>query len=252
MNELLQLTPVYRDLMNNRERTRLHVTLNSNKIWKHAFFGPESLDYSKIQSEFPISAVFKFPDRYFKSRNAYSELMLDPDFYRTFIDYDSILITQLDSIVVNEISKNLIKSFDYVGAPWEKPFWIFSIGRRLVLVSSRLIRPICKQVWVGNGGLSVRNVKTAIDVLTRFQPKRGTPVFLKLNRDLNEDVIISFLMHKYGKRIPSLSEASALFMESGAQYLSEMKEVIGFHALEIYNPNLEEEIINSHDLKYYK
>lgn len=245
MYSCIQLTPVYRTKMNKKELQRLRITLRHNTRWKHGFFGPESMDYSEISREFPESAVFKFPDKYFSSTKSYSDLLLEVEYYQTFQAYNSILITQLDSVVVNEIPNYLISDYDYVGAAWEKPFWIFSLNRRLVLTNRWIFRGISRKVIIGNGGLSIRNVNATIEVLSRFHKTRKTLDVLELNSNLNEDVVISFLMQKYKKRIPSVIDSQNYFLEAGAKNVEEINDILGFHALEVFNPSLEERILNT-------
>lgn len=243
-SELILLTPVYKEELDQKEVARLRVTLLHNSKRKHAFFGPENMDYSCIEAKFPQSEIYKFPDRFFHSTQTYSELLVDISFYRTFEKYYAILITQPDSIVINEIPSELVRRYDYIGGSWEKPFSIFSIKQRLIITKSRTFRKISHQVWIGNGGLSLRNVGATIDVLQKFFKNQSRFASLKLNRGLNEDVVISFLMHKYFKRVPMRDAANRIFLEVEARNLSEFKTEIGFHGLAIYNPGLEEKILN--------
>ena len=245
MCSCIQLTPVYRSQISKNELQRLRITLSHNNKWKHGFFGPESMDYSEISREFPESMIFKFPDRYFISIRSYSELLLEVEYYQTFQAYKSILITQLDSIVVNEIPEYLVDDYDYVGAAWEKPFWIFSLNRRLVLSNHWILRLISREIIIGNGGLSIRNVKSTIEVLAKFYKTKKTLDILELNLNLNEDVVISFLMHKYKKRIPSLLDSQNYFLEAGAKNVEKFTNALGFHALEVFNPSLEARILKS-------
>ena len=205
------------------------------------------MDYSEISREFPKSSIFRFPDKFFISTQTYSQLMLQIEFYRTFFNYRTILITQLDSIVVNDIPDFVLNDFDYVGAAWEKPFWIFSLKRRLILTNHWVLRPISKKIWVGNGGLSIRNVDVTIEVLSKFYASKKTWDILELNLNLNEDVVLSYLMQKYKKKVPSLLESQSLFREFGSKYIVDCQDILGFHALASFNPSLEEKILSSNE-----
>jgi len=96
----------------------------------------------------------KFPNRFFESVNTYSELMLQKDFYEKFLDYEYILIYQLDALV---FSDKLIKwynlGYDYIAPPWFSP-----------LISSLSYKRGSPKN-VGNGGFSLRKVSSAIKVL---------------------------------------------------------------------------------------
>ncbi len=244
MKQLLLLTPVYRKDMSLREKARLRTTLENNNHWNHAFFGPDNLDYTEILKNFPNSAVFKFPDRFFASTESYSQLLLRPDFYQRFFPYISILITQLDSIVVNRLSEQLAREYDYIGAAWARPFYIFSIRQKLFLTSNAVFRKFSEEVWIGNGGLSLRNVKSTIEVLEKFLHSQKKIPFFGLNRGLNEDVVISYLMYKYGKKLPTLDKSASLFLEASSAIVKEVNQELGFHALEKFNPELENRLLD--------
>lgn len=244
MKDLLLLTPVYRTEINPQEKARLRTTLENNDQWSHGFFGPENLDYTRILEDFPNSKVFKFPDKFFISTDSYSQLLLRPDFYQRFYLCTSILITQLDSIVVKRIPEQLIREYDYVGAAWARPFYIFSIRQKLFLTNRSVFRKFTEEVWIGNGGLSLRNVKSTVEILEKFlYSKKKIPKF-GLNYGLNEDVVISYLMYKYGKKLPTPIQSKSLFLEASSASVTEVTDELGFHALEKFNPELENRLLS--------
>jgi hypothetical protein len=49
----------------------------------------------------------------------YSQLLMSKEFYELFIEYDYIIIYQLDCFVFKDSLENwLYTGFDYIGAPW--------------------------------------------------------------------------------------------------------------------------------------
>src|SRR5262249_20696913 len=87
-----------------------------------------------------------FPSEFFESERDYNSLLLTKKFYRTFRDYEFILIYQLDCLV---FSGNLDywcnQDWDYLGAPW-----FLACGQDTT-----------RGFWtVGNGGLSLRKVSS--------------------------------------------------------------------------------------------
>jgi hypothetical protein len=91
-----------------------------------------------------------FPMRYFKEHAGYNRLMLKKEFYRAFSEYEYILIYQLDCLVfASNLEDWCEKGWDYVGAPW-----LADMGDPLKGFSG-----------VGNGGLSLRRVQSALKVL---------------------------------------------------------------------------------------
>jgi hypothetical protein len=74
--------------------------------------------------------------------------MLSVEFYKHFLEYEYILIYQLDALILSDsLEKWLVKDVDYVGPPW--------------IVEEDTL----KLESVGNGGFSLRRVKTFINVL---------------------------------------------------------------------------------------
>lgn len=105
----------------------------------------------QLPRELSDFTLIRFPARYFTDRLGYNRLVLTEQFYRAFAAYEYILIYQLDCLVfANTLEEWCRRGWDYVGAPWlkdtEDPTKGFSI--------------------VGNGGLSLRRVRRAIEVLT--------------------------------------------------------------------------------------
>lgn len=101
-----------------------------------------------------------FDPGYFSSVEGYNRLLVSTDFYKKFHNYDYILIHQLDAFVFeDQLEHWMEKGFDYVGAPWLENF-AESSGEDAF-------------TGVGNGGLSLRKVKSALKVLNRFSYLKG-------------------------------------------------------------------------------
>ncbi len=91
-----------------------------------------------------------FPPKFFGSAAAHNRLLLWPYFYRTFLDYEYILVYHLDSLVLSdELMKWCQAGWDYIGAPWipcdDSP-WV-------------------KEPAVGNGGFTLMKVSSILQVL---------------------------------------------------------------------------------------
>ena len=135
------------------------------------FIVPEgwSCDYLPSRSDYSIET---FDPKYFKDKKGYNELMLSPHFYERFVEYDYILIYQLDAFVFSDRLEEFCElGYDYIGAPWPRS----SCDPRIKPAS-----------FVGNGGFSLRNVKACANVLS----KNAT---LTDSLHYNEDVIFSYL-----------------------------------------------------------
>ncbi len=95
--------------------------------------------------------VLHFPNRHFRSLMAYSQLMLMDKLYAAFQDYEYILIYHTDALVFSDqLLAWCAQGYDYIGAPWF----------RQVLGPTYPFRDAC-----GNGGFSLRHVKSARRVL---------------------------------------------------------------------------------------
>jgi Protein of unknown function (DUF5672) len=155
--------------------------------------GPKSLP-----KEFSDFVLQPFPNRHFTSRYRYNRLLMTEEFYRAFSDYEYILIYQLDCLVfASSLEEWCRKDWDYVGAPW----------------LNSPDDPAQGFLGVGNGGLSLRRVKSALAVLTSKQlledprergrkaGRRSKPLFEHLDfapKVKRTIVAAKTILHRYG------------------------------------------------------
>jgi len=108
----------------------------------------------KLPKEMSDFELRRFPAKFFGSAVGYNRLLTTEQFYRAFADYKYILIYQLDCLVFsNALEEWCRKGWDYVGAPW----------------LNDPNDPTKGFAGVGDGGLSLRNVASALAVLTSKQ-----------------------------------------------------------------------------------
>ena len=92
----------------------------------------------------------RFPDRFFGSAAAHGRLLLSKRFYSAFLQYDYILVCHLDALVFSDqLLAWCRQGYDYIGAPW--------------LISPDT--PHITEEKVGNGGFSLRRVRSFLRVL---------------------------------------------------------------------------------------
>ncbi|QTY27665.1 DUF5672 family protein [Flavobacterium sp. CS20] len=107
----------------------------------------------------------RFDDFFFESVSSYNKLMLSQVFYESFKSYKYILIHQLDAYIFkDELKLWCDKDYDYVGAPWlksENPFNNLYKSKKL-----KDREPIFYNV--GNGGFSLRKVKTFLKFIEKY------------------------------------------------------------------------------------
>jgi hypothetical protein len=158
----------------------------------------------------------------------YSAMLGDPLFWQCLLDgfkCEHALIFQCDTLLLKGGDAiDAFLKYDYVGAPWP------DAGMR-VTIDNR-----CLQFTVGNGGLSLRNVRVML-AITRKYP---------YNRELSipEDVYFAFWlkMHEEVYWTPSSEEASAFAMEHVFN-----PEAAGLHAPSVDVSELIQNAIEQHD-----
>lgn len=93
------------------------------------------------------------PDDWLKSVASYNKMLLTEEFYTRFLNYEYILIFQLDAFVFSDLLEVFCEyGYDYIGAPWLKGI--------------RYLRNLNRGVWfVGNGGFSLRKIASFITIL---------------------------------------------------------------------------------------
>ncbi len=128
---------------------------------------------------YPLAAGLLYvqvPDVWLDSVASYNRMMLSEEFYQRFIQYEYILIFQLDAFVFSDSLDAFIGSgYDYIGAPWLKG-WPY-------------LKNLEKGVWhVGNGGFSLRKVSSFLNVLREQQVnwKEGHEDLFWASRDSEE------------------------------------------------------------------
>lgn len=233
--ETVTVVPVYRAYVTPDELRRITI---SRKYFPGptVLIGPLGLNFDAHQELVPDAEVLSLDARWFLSKEAYSNLMLQPWFYDYFRQFRFMLVYQLDAILVKKIPVECFSGLDYVGAPWAggvRLGWNPFTGTLGTGSGPRFRR----RVDVGNGGLSLRRV-SAFQFVSRLVP----PV----SSHINEDLIYAFFGPLLGLRIASLALARSSVMETEALQWSSgdaIPAVWGFHAINKFNPHLEKTLL---------
>lgn len=123
--------------------------------------------------------IIYFKKKFFNSLLGYNQLCLSPILYRTFENYDYMLIYQLDAYVFSDrLDEWCNKGYDYIGAPWFEDNKSHQTGAKL---------------WaVGNGGFSLRKIATFIEL---FESKKRAYTFKYLyKKTIRENKGIMWLL----------------------------------------------------------
>src|SRR5688572_11693619 len=138
------VVPIYKPELSADEQT----SLRHLEHHLHAFT-KVSIQPIGLELCLPSFELREFPTHHFDSVTTYSKLLLSPEFYEAFTEYDYMLMYQLDCLVFSDKLQSWCEmEYDYVGAP-------------LFLKNSQ--QPHISRV--GNGGLSLRRVQSFLDVL---------------------------------------------------------------------------------------
>ena len=152
-NEVIVVIPVYRS-MTFFERVSMMQCLRILGHYPIALFMGDTFCADEFLALHPFR-VERFKDDYFKSQKGYNALCLSDEFYERFSDYEYMLIYQLDAFVFsNQLMKFCLKGYDYIGAPLLRGSWKGNRNR------------------VGNGGFSLRNIKSCLRMLHDFPPEK--------------------------------------------------------------------------------
>lgn len=169
-HDVAVVIPVYKTELNAHERISYDRVLSVLDAYPIALVAPENLDLSGYVHQKPDLVVRTFSEYHFCSIDTYSNLLLQREFYEGFLDYEYILVYQLDAFVFSDVLQEwCARKYDYVGAPWLDLPIIDTIASEASWI--RRCFPGLTRNWnraVGNGGFSLRKVRSFWRALSLF------------------------------------------------------------------------------------
>jgi Protein of unknown function (DUF5672) len=246
-NLVAVVIPAYKETLSEFEQISLQQCENILKSYPKILIAPYDLSldiYSKILNG---ASVINFDKEYFEGFKGYNKLMLSQEFYKSFIDYEYILIHQTDVFIFkDELEDWCEKNYDYIGAPWYRETakaFIYIAQKNSILRALKLVLTKNLNYRAGNGGLSLRKIQPAIECL-KLQER------ITKNWEINEDYFWSFfsLSAKGEFKIPKFKEALKFAIEKkprNAFMLNNSQLPFGVHAwdkwdLEFWRPFIEQ------------
>ena len=204
--DVIIIIPVYKEKLDIYECVALNQLHRTLGRYPMCFIAPRGLQMRYDSLGKSINTVF-FDKRFFKSKKAYSSMLLSPEFYEKFSQFKFMLIYQLDAFVFSdELEKFCRMDYDYIGAPVSRNVTVWcALDKR-----------------IGNGGFSLRKVRSCYDLC-----KRRDEVFKKKpsawdNNEflLWEDLFFSFAGTKTEFHIhtPSYSVAQEFAVEHDGRH----------------------------------
>jgi len=161
---------------------------------------PRGMNVHKFIDVDPDLQVQEFDPDYFTSAVGYNLLCRRAEFYERFIDYEYMLLYQVDSYVFkDQLQEWCGKMYDYVGGPWLN--YNFQTTSKKWWVKLPVLRPFLKQV--GNGGFSLRRNQIFFDESRRLYG------WITKFKSMPEDVFWCNIANRLGARlkIPTTQEA---------------------------------------------
>jgi hypothetical protein len=147
----LIVIPVYKSIPDWNEKLSFNQCLKI--LYEHpvcviTYRGLDIFYYMELLTKYEITyRVEYFKRHHFENIAGYNNLLLSSKFYKRFKNLEYILIYQLDAWVFwDELDSWCSRGYDYIGAPWFDGF------------NKNDLTTKC--IGVGNGGFSLRNVKS--------------------------------------------------------------------------------------------
>ncbi len=229
------VVPVYKQMLNPYEQIALERCLRIFRQYTIILIAPEGLCLDNYLGIDQLD-VQRFDPGFFENIQGYNRLMLSQSFYERFLQYQYILIYQLDAFVFSDqLASWCSQGYAYVGAPWpDIPRYRFVWSRiksPVSFVSLSFRRKL--ENSVGNGGFSLRNVEASLQALRKHNKRARTWEF-------NEDFFWAFYVagHSLSFQIPSFKVALQFSFELAPArcfMLNNYQLPFGCHAWEKYD-----------------
>ncbi len=186
--------PVYKEALNAFELTSLDQCFRILGDYDIFFIIPKRLKSAIERNKFVHSkrAHYKiFEDNFFASTIGYNKLMKNPRFYKAFLEYEFMLIYQLDAFVFkDELTYWCNQDYDYIGAPF---------------VKENLNEGTCSIVGQGNGGFSLRKISSFYNVVKQVKKLQfkhpffcaDNPFYINLWRDIKYNIVYNFSFYPF-------------------------------------------------------
>ncbi len=217
MKRVAVVIPLYKSSLSNYEHIALKQCQNILGNHPQIIVKPNTLIFQQgvLSSGF---SIINFDDSYFKSIEDYNRLMMSAEFYEAFLNFEYILIYQLDAFVFkDELNYWCSQGYDYIGAPWirktyDQPWFKVWRLKTRIFIKKRLLGLLLQknskyaiENEVGNGGFSLRRVAKFHQISTEM----ANEIIFYLSKNshyFNEDVFWSVEVNRQQKKlkIPSI------------------------------------------------
>lgn len=227
MKQVVIIIPIYKNVASKYELIALQQCEKILSNYPKIVIKPQDLKPPNYLNNLTILKTVSFDNQYFNDIAGYNKLMLSAEFYGAFLDYQFMLIYQLDCFVFSDkLNYWCNKNWDYIGAPWITKTY----HKNWLQIKFKTIKQYFKDRFnhqnnnlpnqhqlnnrVGNGGLSLRKVKKMYDLCLFLNPKIAFYLAQKSNL-YNEDVFWSIEVNRNTTilNIPNCAEALTFAFE---------------------------------------
>ena len=222
-SEIVVVVPIYKNILDEEEMLALKLINTHLHKYDIVYICPRKIKNAEIVT----GSHIEFDDHWFRSANTYSELLLSSFFYEKFSKYKYMLIVQLDALIFrDDLLYWANKHYDYIGAPWM--FKISDYMPYLNTLVPKYAEISEKNKWfVGNGGLSLRNIRSFLFILDKYKTelddyKRrikplnwGSDETPPMNEDIFWGLYIPSIFSKF--KIPNYKTAINFSIETQAE-----------------------------------
>ncbi len=171
MSSVVIVVPVYKEKMSVTESISWHQLLRVLGKYPIVFMAPQRLEG---HLEYDGIGVEYFSNESFANVRSYSQLLLTPEFYERFLQYEYMLLYQLDAFVFSDRLQAFCElGYDFIGAPMPRLWWP-NITRHTF-----------------NGGLSLRKISSCARV-TKMRDEIFFKTSLKDGFERAEDIFFSY------------------------------------------------------------
>lgn len=245
------IIPFYRNIISDYERIALQQCERVLSAYPKIAIKPQNFTLPEEANTVSFSDIVSFDDHFFKGLAGYNELMLSAKFYKEFIDYEYMLIYQMDCFVFkDELIYWCNQNLDYIGAPWIRKkyhknfFELFILkiqqyfSNRFNLQNNDVPNKYQFENKVGNGGFSLRKVRKFYDLCIIMRPIIDFYLSQTINQ-YNEDVFWSIEVNRQKRvlNIPSCEKGLKFAFEVPpvkAYLLNEQNLPFGCHDWDKY------------------
>ena len=234
-NQICIVIPIYKTELSFYEQQSVMQCLKVLSDYVIYFIAPNKLDTSWYSENYSlVNSIIRFDDFFFRNLTTYNKLMLNVEFYESFLKHEYMLIYQPDCYVFSDQLLDWAKKdYDYIGSIWFENYH----GNP---------KDGAKLWYAGNGGLSLRKISKMISILTSTKSTLGISGVIKnmpslkdvtFGRYIKEWMQLPIKLFGYKNNTKYLAikhgvNEDVFFMESNLKYnqlsVPEVKEALLF------------------------